>query len=74
MPDIKKIPIEGTVIEALPSATFKVKISSLTGENEEVLAYSSGKMRIYHIKILPGDRVLVELSEDRKRGRITRRL
>lgn len=69
MPDKKK-PIEGIVIEALPSATFKVKIS----DNEEILAYPSGKMRLYFIKVLPGDRVLVELSEDRKRGRIVRRL
>ncbi len=57
-------------MEALPSATFKVKIS----DNEEILAYTSGKMRIYHIKILPGDRVLVEVSPDGKRGRIVRRL
>ena len=71
MPDKKKEkPIEGIVMEALPSATFKVKIS----DNEEILAYPSGKMRLYFIKVLPGDRVLVELSEDRKRGRIVRRL
>lgn len=66
----KEKPVEGIVIEALPSANFKVKISS----GEEVLAYPSGKMRMYFIKVLPGDRVLVELSEDRKRGRIVRRL
>ncbi|NCO44868.1 translation initiation factor IF-1, partial [Candidatus Wolfebacteria bacterium] len=36
--------------------------------------YPSGKMRLYYIKVLPGDRVLVEVSDDRKRGRITRRL
>lgn len=71
MPDNKKEkPVEGIVIEALPSATFKIKIS----DNEEILAYPSGKMRLYYIKVLPGDRVLVELSEDRKRGRIVRRL
>lgn len=71
MPDKnKQKPIEGIVMEALPSATFKVKIS----DNEEILAYTSGKMRIYHIKILPGDRVLVEVSPDGKRGRIVRRL
>ncbi len=71
MPDNKKPkPVEGIVIEALPSATFKVKIS----DNEELLAYPSGKMRIYYIKILPGDRVLVEVSPDGKRGRIVRRL
>lgn len=71
MPDKKKEkPVEGIIIEALPSATFRVKIS----DTEEVLAYPSGKMRLYFIRVLPGDRVLVELSEDRKRGRIVRRL
>ena len=72
MPDKNKPqPVEGIIIEALPSATFKVK---LFGGDEEVLAYPSGKMRMYFIKIFPGDRVLVELSEDKKRGRIVRRL
>lgn len=66
----KEKPIEGIVMEGLPSATFRVKIS----DSEEILAYPSGKMRLYFIKVLPGDRVLVELSEDRKRGRIVRRL
>ena len=66
----KEKPIEGSVIEALPSATFKVKIAT----GEEVLAYPSGKMRMYFIKILPGDKVLLELSPDRRRGRITSRL
>lgn len=71
MPDKQKPkPVEGIVIEALPSANFKVKIS----DTEEILAYPSGKMRLYYIKVLPGDRVLVEVSDDRKRGRITRRL
>ena len=71
MPDKDKPkPVEGIVMEALPSATFKVKIS----DSEEILAYPSGKMRLYYIKVLPGDRVLVEVSEDRKRGRIVRRL
>ncbi|MFH1346733.1 MAG: translation initiation factor IF-1 [Spirochaetota bacterium] len=70
MPDKQKPkPVEGIVVEALPSANFKVKIS----DTEEILAYPSGKMRMYYIKVLPGDRVLVELSDDRKRGRITRR-
>lgn len=66
--------IQGIVIEALPSTTFKVKISDSPAGGEEVLAYLSGKMRLHHIKVLPGDRVLVELSEDGKRGRIIRRL
>ena len=67
----KEKPVNGIVVESLPSATFKVKLSE-TGE--EILAYPSGKIRIYHIKILPGDKVLVELSPDGKRGRIVRRL
>ena len=66
----KPKPVEGIVVEALPSVNFKVKIS----DTEEILAYPSGKMRLYYIKVLPGDRVLVEVSDDRKRGRITRRL
>lgn len=70
MPDKQKPkPVEGIVVEALPSANFKVKIS----DTEEILAYPSGKMRMYFIKVLPGDRVLVEVSDDRKRGRIIRR-
>jgi len=70
MPDKQKPkPVEGIVVEALPSANFKVKIS----DTEEILAYPSGKMRMYFIKVLPGDRVLVELSDDGKRGRIIRR-
>lgn len=61
---------EGAVIEALPSATFRVKLD----DGREVLAYLSGKMRINYIKILPGDRVWVELSPDESRGRIVRRI
>lgn len=63
--------INGTVQEALPGATFRVKLD----DSREVLAYASGKIRIYHIKILLGDRVVVELTQyDEKRGRIIRRL
>jgi len=69
--EIKKKPIEGIVIEALPSLMFKVRSPSV--ENE-ILAYLAGKMRLHYIKILPGDRVLVELSPDGRRGRIVRRL
>jgi len=65
-----KIEVEGSVIEALPNATFKVALEN----GHEVLAYLSGKMRKYYIRILLGDRVRVELSEyDLKRGRITYR-
>jgi len=66
----EKIEVEGTVIEALPSTQFRVKL-----DNEHtVLAYLSGKMRKYYIRILLGDRVRVELSPyDLTRGRITYR-
>ena len=67
----KERPVDGSVVESLPSATFRVKLLE-TGN--EILAYPSGKMRIHHIRILPGDRVSVELSPDGKRGRIVRRL
>ena len=60
----------GTVTEALPNAMFKVKLDT----GHEVLAHISGKMRMYYIRILLGDRVQVELSPyDLKRGRITYR-
>jgi translation initiation factor IF-1 len=64
------IELEGTVIEPLPNAMFKVEL-----ENEHVvLAHISGKMRMHYIRILPGDRVTVELSPyDLSRGRITYR-
>ena len=62
--------LEGEVIEALPSTNFKVRLD----DDREVLAHLSGKMRIHHIKILVGDRVVVELSPyDEKRGRIVYR-
>lgn len=61
---------EGVVVEALPSATFKIKLD----DGREVLAYLSGKMRMNYIKILPGDRVWIELSPDELRGRIVRRM
>ncbi|MHB1000296.1 MAG: translation initiation factor IF-1 [Armatimonadota bacterium] len=66
----ESIRVEGVVQEALPNAVFKVKL-----ENEhEVLAHVSGKMRMHFIRILPGDKVQVELSPyDLTRGRITYR-
>jgi len=54
----KGIVVEGTVEEALPNAMFRVKLDT----GHEVLAHVSGKMRMHFIKILPGDRVKVELS------------
>lgn len=66
----KSIKKEGIVIEKFPNATFKVRLEN----DNEILAYISGKMRIYRIKILPGDRVTVEFSPyDETRGRIVYR-
>ena len=64
------IELEGTVLEALPNAMFKVELEN----GHEILAHISGKMRMHYIKILPGDKVTVELSVyDLNRGRITYR-
>jgi len=68
--DNKKPIFIGTVVESLPSATFKVK----TDDGAEILAHLSGKMRLNFIKVLVGDRVEVEISIDKKRGRIIKRL
>jgi translation initiation factor IF-1 len=65
-----KIQVEGTVVEALPGTQFKVRLDT----GHEVLAYLSGKMRKYYIRILLGDRVKVDMSPyDLTRGRITYR-
>lgn len=62
--------MEGTVIEPLPNAMFRVELEN----GHRVLAHISGKMRMHFIKILPGDKVTVELSPyDLTRGRITYR-
>ena len=64
------IEIEGTVTESLPNAMFKVELEN----GFEVLAHISGKMRVNYIRILPGDRVKVEMSPyDLTKGRITYR-
>ncbi len=64
------IRVEGVVLETLPNAMFKVELEN----NHQVLAHISGKMRMHFIKILPGDKVTVELSPyDLTRGRITYR-
>lgn len=64
------IKVDGTVIETLPNATFKVELEN----GHKVLAHISGKMRMHFIKILPGDKVTLELSPyDLSRGRITYR-
>jgi translation initiation factor IF-1 len=65
------IEVEAVVVEPLPNAMFKVELDN----GHEVLAHISGKMRKHFIRILPGDKVLVELSPyDLKRGRIVYRL
>ena len=65
-----KIEVEGRVLEALPNAMFRLEIDG----GHKVLAHISGKMRMHYIKILPGDKVKVELSPyDLTRGRITYR-
>ncbi|MGH7790843.1 MAG: translation initiation factor IF-1 [Thermodesulfobacteriota bacterium] len=67
----ERIEFEGTVIEALPNAMFRVEIEN----GHKILAYVSGKMRTHFIRILPGDKVKVELSPyDLTKGRITYRL
>lgn len=70
MPKEDAIEVEGTVIETLPNAMFRVELEN----KHKVLAHVSGKMRMHFIKILPGDKVIVELSPyDLTRGRITYR-
>lgn len=63
--------VEGVVLESLPNTTFRVLLDS----GQSIWAHLSGKMRLNYIKILPGDRVIVEMSVyDLSKGRITRRL
>jgi translation initiation factor IF-1 len=70
MPKKEAIEVEGTVIEPLPNAMFRVELPN----GHHVLAHASGKMRLHFIRILRGDKVLVELSPyDLSRGRITYR-
>jgi translation initiation factor IF-1 len=70
MPKEEIIEVQGTVVETLPNAMFKVKLEN----GQVILAYVSGKMRMHFIKILPGDKVTVELSPyDLTKGRITYR-
>jgi translation initiation factor IF-1 len=66
----EKIEVEGIILEALPNAMFRVEMEG----GHKILAHISGKMRMHYIKILPGDKVKVELSPyDLTRGRITYR-
>lgn len=71
MPKEEAIEVDGIVQEALPNAMFRVELDN----GHAVLAHISGKMRKYYIRILPGDKVKVELSPyDLSRGRITYRM
>ena len=71
MPKEDAIEVEGTVVEPLPNAMFRVQLEN----GHRVLAHISGKMRMHYIRILAGDRVKVELSPyDLTRGRITYRI
>ena len=70
MPKEEAVEVEGTVVELLPNAMFRVQLET----GHKVLAHISGKMRMHFIRILPGDKVKVELSPyDLTRGRITYR-
>lgn len=70
--DTKKVKqFEGSVEEALPAGMFRIRLK----DERLVIGYLAGKMRLYHIKIIPGDRVLIDFSQyDETRGRIVRRL
>ena len=69
MSNEQKIKTNGQIIEALPDTKFKVKLD----DGREILAYLAGKMRLHYIKVMIGDRVSLELSEDQTRARITYR-
>jgi translation initiation factor IF-1 len=71
MADKELLRMEGVVEESLPNTTFKVKLEN----DHEVLAHISGRMRVNYIRLLPGDRVLLEMSPyDLSKGRIVQRL
>ena len=63
---------EGIVKEALPGLTFRVSLKK--DETNEILAHLAGKLKLHNIRVLPGDRVLIEMGPDGRRGRIVRRL
>lgn len=70
MPKEEKIQVEAEVIDALPNAMFRVRLEN----NREIVAHISGKMRMNYIRILPGDKVTVDISPyDLTKGRITYR-
>jgi len=63
----QKEKVNGIVTESLPNTTFTVELE----DGRKILAYIAGKMRLHYIKVMPGDKVAVELSPDGSRGRIT---
>ena len=66
----EKLQVDGEVLESLPNAMFKVRLEN----DHEIIAHISGKMRMHYIRILPGDRVTVDISPyDLTKGRITSR-
>ncbi len=66
-----KLTVEGEVTESLPNAMFRVRLA----DGRELLAHLSGKMRMYYIKVLPGDKVRLEMATiDDNKGRIVQRL
>lgn len=70
MPKEETIQLEGEVLDAMPNAMFRVRLEN----NHEIIAHISGKMRKFYIRILPGDRVTVDISPyDLTKGRITYR-
>jgi translation initiation factor IF-1 len=71
MPQNKDLERTGTVVESLPNIMFKVQID---GEEEPILTYLSGKMRLHRIRVLVGDRVLLELEPYGGKARIIKRL
>jgi translation initiation factor IF-1 len=70
MSQLENQPVEGIVQEALPGLTFRVVLK----DAREVLGHLAGKMKLHRIRVLPGDRVLIEVGPDGRRGRIVRRL
>ena len=71
MPKEEPIQVEGTVVESLPNAMFRIELEN----GHKVLGHISGKMRMHYIRILPGDKVKLELSPyDLTQGRIVRRI
>lgn len=71
MPDSNNIEVEGLITEALPNALFRIRLDS----GQEILGHLSGKMRMHYIKVVSGDRVIVQMTPyDLSKGRIVKRL